>query len=250
MDYSHPVKFLKRFRRAIAPAVVRYFLVGEYGDLNGRPHYHAILFGYPPCVRGKTLQRDSSCCPPCDFVRMHWTHPNFDYSYGRVQLEVLQDLSGLEYVAGYVTKGLNKGNPELGRRAPERALMSKRPGIGGLYASLVAEQQGSVFGLDQVVKDGDVAYCLDHGRRSMPLDRYMRSRIRKLVNLDEKLIQDRRSVVDNFKVSWLSAALKDDPQFVREYYKQQDQERDATHQRAHQVERKFSSEKILKRRSL
>jgi hypothetical protein len=38
--------FLKRLRLEIAPKRIRYFMIGEYGDLNLRPHYHCILFGY------------------------------------------------------------------------------------------------------------------------------------------------------------------------------------------------------------
>lgn len=38
--------FMKRLRKAIYPATVRFFACGEYGSLKGRPHYHVILFGY------------------------------------------------------------------------------------------------------------------------------------------------------------------------------------------------------------
>lgn len=38
--------FLKRLRKFIHPVKVRYLVVGEYGDGNGRPHYHMLLYGY------------------------------------------------------------------------------------------------------------------------------------------------------------------------------------------------------------
>lgn len=38
--------FMKKLRRKISPQKVRYYMCGEYGEKNGRPHYHAILFGY------------------------------------------------------------------------------------------------------------------------------------------------------------------------------------------------------------
>lgn len=36
--------FMKRLRQEVG--AVRFFASGELGDKNGRPHYHAILFGY------------------------------------------------------------------------------------------------------------------------------------------------------------------------------------------------------------
>lgn len=37
--------FLKRLRKAVCPARVRYYMCGEYGERLGRPHYHLCLFG-------------------------------------------------------------------------------------------------------------------------------------------------------------------------------------------------------------
>ena len=42
----HAVLWLKRLRRRFGK--LRYFLVGEYGEQGGRPHYHAIVFGFWP----------------------------------------------------------------------------------------------------------------------------------------------------------------------------------------------------------
>lgn len=35
--------FMYRLRRKLGPT--RFFMCGEYGDINGRPHFHALLFG-------------------------------------------------------------------------------------------------------------------------------------------------------------------------------------------------------------
>ena len=40
--------FLKRLRKHISPVKVRYFGCGEYGTLNGRPHYHLVVIGWQP----------------------------------------------------------------------------------------------------------------------------------------------------------------------------------------------------------
>ena len=50
---GHFQKFMKRLRARSAPRKVRYFMCGEYGDELGRPHFHAILFGYD--FRDKSL---------------------------------------------------------------------------------------------------------------------------------------------------------------------------------------------------
>ena len=38
-------KFMKRLRKRCGSSV-RYYYCGEYGENFGRPHYHAILFGF------------------------------------------------------------------------------------------------------------------------------------------------------------------------------------------------------------
>lgn len=40
--------FMKRLRKKISPVKVLYFCSGEYGEENGRPHFHVILFGWKP----------------------------------------------------------------------------------------------------------------------------------------------------------------------------------------------------------
>ena len=38
-----PQDWLKRIRKAVEPLRLRYYLVGEYGDISERPHYHVAL---------------------------------------------------------------------------------------------------------------------------------------------------------------------------------------------------------------
>lgn len=37
-------KFFKRYRKFLKNREIKYYACGEYGDLGGRPHYHAIIF--------------------------------------------------------------------------------------------------------------------------------------------------------------------------------------------------------------
>lgn len=46
LNHSYFQKFMKRFRKEVAPLRPRFFMCGEYGPENGRPHYHALIFNY------------------------------------------------------------------------------------------------------------------------------------------------------------------------------------------------------------
>lgn len=167
--------WIKRFREKIAPLKVRYYLTGEYGDATERPHYHAALFNYPVCRWGRSRysQRKTRCCDVCDTVADTW-------GLGHVLVGDLS-LHSAAYVAGYVTKKLVVGNPALGERFPAFARMSLRPGIGGDALWDVASTI-LAFDLDQ---RGDVPAGLRHASRELPLGRYLRRRLRKLVGKDE-----------------------------------------------------------------
>lgn len=41
-------KFFKRLRKRLEPAKIKYLACGEYGGQFGRPHYHAVIFGWFP----------------------------------------------------------------------------------------------------------------------------------------------------------------------------------------------------------
>jgi len=38
--------FIKRLRKKLGNTRIRYYMVGEYGESFGRPHFHACIFGY------------------------------------------------------------------------------------------------------------------------------------------------------------------------------------------------------------
>lgn len=46
LTYPDFQAFLKRLRKHAEPQNVRFYMGGEYGSLNDRPHYHAILFNW------------------------------------------------------------------------------------------------------------------------------------------------------------------------------------------------------------
>lgn len=89
--------FLKRFRRAVewhgGPRGLRIFLVGEYGTLSRRPHYHLILWGadHTTVWNGRSVHQ---------LVEQCW-------GMGRVDVGTYWSDKAAAYVSGYVTKGCN-----------------------------------------------------------------------------------------------------------------------------------------------
>lgn len=170
----HLTNFLKRFRKMIAPQRVRYYLVGEYGDESGRPHYHAALFGFKSCLYGRTRYSvyRLSCCVQCDLILEAWKS-------GNIYLGSLEDASA-QYIAGYCLKKMtNPEDPRLNGRYPEFARMSLRPGIAGDAMQSVAD---SILRYNCL--EDDVPAALRHGRALHPLGRYLRRRLRVLVKRD------------------------------------------------------------------
>lgn len=183
---KHLRDFLKRIRKASAPKLLRFYGVGEYGDKSFRPHYHLALYGYEPCWFGQTRQQrhadKQSCCPPCDLLLQKWGHGGIDNG-------TLENDSAA-YIAGYVTKKLTNPNDEkalklLQGRYPEFARMSNRPGIGAEALNYVADALLSVHGHAMFTEHGDVPISLNHGTTRLPLGRYLRNRLRKLIGASE-----------------------------------------------------------------
>jgi len=57
---------------------IRFYGVGEYGELSERPHFHLILFNFPNCLFGQSRYRLNrvNCCKWCDMVRDTWRKGN------------------------------------------------------------------------------------------------------------------------------------------------------------------------------
>lgn len=161
--------FVKRLRKG--GAKFRYFAVGEYGDNTFRPHYHAILFGFPTCRWGITRKSRDDCCPICVSVRKAW-------GKGTIELGTVTAQS-CAYVAGYLNKKMVRDtDPRLGGRRPEFARMSLRPGIGYQMMHEVASTLME-HGLDERLVD--VPILLQHGRTKYPLGRYLRRKLRTFI---------------------------------------------------------------------
>lgn len=51
LNPKHLELFWKRLRKVLTPRKIRYYACGEYGENEGRPHYHAIIFGLSACCQ-------------------------------------------------------------------------------------------------------------------------------------------------------------------------------------------------------
>jgi len=137
--------FLKRLRKRIAPRRLRYFQVGEYGEKLGRPHYHALLFGYdfPDKVRISARKEYPE-----------WTSETLETTWGAGRCLVGSvNFESAAYAARYVTKKVTGDLAAAHYRGvePEYATMSRQPGLGRGWF----EQFGNeVYPNDRVISRG------------------------------------------------------------------------------------------------
>lgn len=158
---------------------IRFYAVGEYGDVTFRPHYHLAMFNTPNCQYGMSRYSKlvRKCCPICDMVRGIW-------GKGYIFLGTLEkDSAG--YVASYINKKMTKeDDPRLLGRHPEFVRMSRMPGIGanGLW------ELADILLRDEYRHLPDVPTSLrqDGKENAIPLDRYLRGRLRELIGRDKK----------------------------------------------------------------
>lgn len=152
LDYSDFQKFMKRLRKK---QNVRFYMCGEYGSENMRPHFHACLFN-------------------CDFLdKTVWKKQRGNYIYRSETLEKLWPFGfssigeltfqSAAYVARYVMKKqtgfraresyvrVDSETGEVFELEPEFNRMSLKPGIG---AKWFEKYQSDVFPNDYLVVNG------------------------------------------------------------------------------------------------
>lgn len=138
--------FMMRLRTAHGPGI-RFFMCGEYGEQNFRPHYHACLFGYrpaDPCIAGKNKQGDQLySSATLDRLWGHNDPDNCPSLFG----DVTRQSAG--YCARYILgKGGHESEARRQGRTPEFNRSSNRPGIGARWLS---HFRSDVFPCDYVV---------------------------------------------------------------------------------------------------
>lgn len=155
--YPHFQDFMKRLRERFPSVEIRFIVSGEYGDKLGRPHYHAILFGFNfpdrkywyTTKQGHKVSRSKT-------LEDLWPWGNSDIGTVNAQ--------SIGYVARYVMKKVNGKLAEshyrvvdndtgeiLGYRRPEFAKYSLKPGIGYAWFQ---KFHASVYPHDYVIFNG------------------------------------------------------------------------------------------------
>lgn len=150
------VKFMKRLRkllsegfefndragnRVLFPAGtrVRFFHAGEYGEEFGRPHHHAIIFGFDFPDKKLKRERDGMRYYESEILNKLWSDPRTGESYGFHEISDVT-FESAAYVARYVVKKINgedadehysfvdeQGN--FYKRLPEYCTMSRGSGV-------------------------------------------------------------------------------------------------------------------------
>lgn len=122
------VNFMKRLRHKFPN--VRFFHCGEYGDKNGRPHHHAILFNCAfDDMHPIGISQHGDIYYRSDTLSALWNNQGF-CTIGEVTFK------SCRYVALYVVKKLvGDGADVYCERGliPPYLTMSRRPGIGRIW---------------------------------------------------------------------------------------------------------------------
>ena len=145
LSVVHCQQFLKRLRFHLAPKRIRFFLCGEYGAKLGRPHYHAIVFGWFP--EDKVLIKGAG-------DMSLWSSSMLSSAWGHGFASVGQvSFDSASYVANYATKKVNgpKAKEHYGGRRPEFLVMSRKPGIGRAWFDKFSSD---VYPSDEVIVRG------------------------------------------------------------------------------------------------
>lgn len=156
-----------RERIRVLDRQIRFYGIGEYGEVGARPHYHAAIFGFGP--------DDHHLLKEC-WDGIHRSHipavPGFVH---------IGDLTtdSASYLTGYLSKKLTKPeDPRLEGREPEFSLMSRNPGIGSVSLPGLIEALNSSDGALYMARHKDVPMALRIGGKLLPLGPYIRGKLR------------------------------------------------------------------------
>lgn len=139
LDYRDWQLFMKRLRKSLPNNKIRFYMGAEYGSLNYRPHFHALIFGYNFPDKKVLREVRGNMLFTSDLVSRLWSSKNGQsFGYHSIGSVTFQSAA---YCARYMMKKA-KGELEIANRLErvteygevyllnqEKALMSRKPGI-------------------------------------------------------------------------------------------------------------------------
>lgn len=139
--------FMKRLRKKYKNKRISYYMCGEYGEDNERPHYHAILFNHifdDEIIDGENKTSET--------LKWLWTNedgiPYGQHAIGDVTFE------SINYVASHMIKIITgqQAQEHYGSRIKEFSLSSRNPAIGKKYYD---QYKTDLYNNDEcVIRDG------------------------------------------------------------------------------------------------
>lgn len=131
------MKRLRKVRKSTTDNPIRFFLGGEYGETNLRPHYHALLFNCDfPDKRPFTKGGDGSTLYTSDELASLWGLGHCTIGAVTLESAVYCAKYALKKVTGNLADDhytVYDADGVVYERKPEFAVMSLRPGIGAGY---------------------------------------------------------------------------------------------------------------------
>lgn len=155
IDLRHVQLFMKRLRKHFAPAKIRFYACGEYGDRGLRPHYHLLLFGIDFPDKKLRSHRQKNPVYTSAILQALWPEGSHEIS--------AVNFRSAAYCARYVMKKMGgaKGDAHYNRVSPidgetynvkpEFAVMSRRPGLGTTWFE---KFKRDAFPSDYLIIDG------------------------------------------------------------------------------------------------
>ncbi|QXP08433.1 MAG: replication initiator protein [Arizlama microvirus] len=175
--------FLKNLRQAILPSKIKFFMCGEYGDKNTRPHYHYLIFGYGFPDRKFFQEKNGVKLYTSELLSSKW--PYGFSTCGNISME------SAAYVARYCLKKVQAREDasemdadNFSGQIPEYVNMSRGGRTGkGLGYKWYTDYKSDVFPCDNVVVAGKMGKPPRYYDKQFELDNY---------NLYEKIKLDRK----------------------------------------------------------
>jgi len=156
LNYGDFQLFMKRFRKKFFSSKIRFYMCGEYGELLGRPHFHACIFNFD--FMDKTFWNKTSS--NSRIFRSASLEELWPFGYSSIGDVNFQSAA---YVARYIMKKVtgqltdnhyestNFETGEIVNRRPEFNKMSLKPGIGYKWYQ---DFKSDVYPHDYVIVNG------------------------------------------------------------------------------------------------